>query len=271
MVKINPVLAVSHLFGQFPERFVSKFDRLEMKNIETPPLVQKELIFHSSLALVDDIFWENLCKNDFISFVRENFLKRISFDIGPCFQKYKIVNNQYIGVGARLTKEEIENICGRNIDYLRNNLPDSCEIAVENLNYYNTGAYEDVCLPEFYNNFCKKFGLALILDVPHAQVSAWNFDESLREYLKRFDSSLFCECHISKMGLTAMGQAVDLHDMPDIDEFDIIYNIAANVDCCLDIVIEFYRDHMEVMNSYFQMEQYFREKNQNYTKDGCKK
>lgn len=270
MVSPKPVLPVSHVFSQLPASFISKFDTLEMKTVQPVPVEsKKKIIFHSGFSIIEEHFLPRLHQCNFFSFVQKYEIQRVSFDIGPCFRRFKTVNNRYVGIGKQVSPDEIERHCAEKIEYLKAKLPGSCEIAIENLNYYNTPAYEGVCLPEFYNKLCRKFGMSLVLDLPHAQVTAWNLSESFPEHIERFDLSLICEYHISKMDVTSSGEAVDSHREPDDAEFALLYHLLKKTNRSLDVVIEYYRNPERIVNIYSQMNRFFLEKNKNHSKTGC--
>lgn len=89
-----------------------------------------------------------------------------------------------------------------------NYLTESLEIpvAVENLDYHRTGAYEYVCNPKFINEIFKKNDeLYLLLDIAHAEISAVELLhtapqyrlEATKEYLSNLPLDRVIEIHIN--------------------------------------------------------------------------
>ena len=152
--------------------------------------------------------------------------------------------------------EEIHRLSREKIEALRARLGPRCQIGVENLNYYDTGAYDDVCEPEFYNDICESCNVRLVLDIAHAQISAWNMNQDFNRYLSRFSPSLISEIHISKIGYADDQTAVDQHDPPEDSEFGVLYELLANIIEPVDVVIEFYMDPRKLMDAYKGLGQY---------------
>ena len=265
MTMINCVLPISTLFPDMPSGFVSKFRTAEHKRFDDRDVpVFQDRIFHSDYAVVNDSFLAVLEKQEAFRFLNAYRVRRFSFDIGPCFRQVEVVDNRYVGIGQRLNMAEIYELCEERLNYLRQRLHGACELAVENMNYYSTGAYEDVCEPEFYNEICHRYDLKLVFDVAHAQVTACNRRISLRDYIRKYDFSLVREIHLSKIGIVD-GEAVDAHDKPDDEEFEILLDLIGNISRGIDVVIEYYKDIAGLMKAYERLEQVLHENVKNNT------
>ena len=265
MNNINCVLGISSLYNKLPGYFIEKFLTVEQKRFDRYIPLDKDTIFHSDMFLVDEDFLGSLDKLGAFDMIARYHIRRFSFDIGTCFKKVKVIDNKFFGLGRRLSLKEIYELCEKKIDCLRRRLPRFCEIAVENSNYYDTGAYEDVCEPAFYRDIHKKFGLGLVFDIAHARVSAINKKTDLHQYLEGFDSSAMSEFHISKAKLIAKDQAVDFHEVPDTEEFQILWEIVRKRKGKCDVVIEYWKNADAVIDAYKKMEEFFDEKDKNHT------
>jgi hypothetical protein len=259
VISLNPTLPVSHLFHELPTSFLCRFSTLELKNVLEGPLPCSDLLFHSSLSLLDGRFRGLFEEAGIAESIRKRRVRRFSLDVGPCFEQFSIVENRYVGIGRRMAVGEIEAVCQRQISYLKDVLPGDCEIAIENLNYYRTGAYEDVCEPEFYNNICRDCDVHMVMDVPHVQVSAHNMGEDVDRHLGRFDAALVREIHLSKMGFSRRG-AIDLHGPPDGEEFELMRGLVQRARGSVDIVVEYYGDPAVLVAVYDELETYIHEK-----------
>ncbi len=190
MSHFNYALVPGTIFSQLPESFISTFTTIEQNSFQNLIPFQGDQIFHTGYSITDDKFQSELEKVNAFRIIEKLNIRRFSFDVGPCYRKTDTKNARYVGVGEKVSQKEIFELCEQKIDWFRKHVPDTCEIAIENLNYYptETGAYEEgVCEPEFYNKVCRNFGVNLVLDLGHALVSAWNLNLDKTEYLKRFE------------------------------------------------------------------------------------
>lgn len=260
---LRPVLAVSSLYPSLAPKFRDGFASLEKKDFRPPWPAGRDIIFHSSDALVLDGFIERLQAQEAAGVLARHGVRRFSCDIGPCFASAAEERGRYLGLGPRLAAGELRELCRRRLERLRSLLPAACELAVEVLPYYDTGAYEDVCLPEFYNEVCAEFSLGLVFDVAHARISARNLGLPWAEFLARFDASRIQEFHLSRPRLEGLGEAVDAHQPPGAAEFDAVAGALAGVSGparTYDVVIEYYADAGLLADAYAALARHFHEK-----------
>ncbi|MBF0299190.1 MAG: DUF692 family protein [Oligoflexia bacterium] len=248
---INLVLPVSNIIKEFPLSFINSFKTLEYKYPSPLIFPQKDKIFHSSFSLVQDDFERIYRESGIASFIIKNRIRRFSLDAGPCFTVFKVVDNQYIGEKNRLTSGDLMMLCRKRIKFLRQLLPEQCEIAVENLNYYNTSAYDGVCTAEFYNELCKNLQIRLVLDIAHAFVTDYNLYKNRKQFIDLIDANNVCEVHLSKMRVESSG-AIDAHELPDEVEINALseFMTRRNVKSNLDVVVEHYKNASGVMTFY---------------------
>jgi len=264
MPDINPVLGIFSLYHELPGEFTNRFSTVEQKWFDQYRPIRKDTIFHSSLSLVDEGFQKTLEQQHAFDIIRKYHIRRFSFDIGPCYSHVEIKENRYFGIGGRLTISDIHALCAKRISWLRDKLPRDCEISIENLNYYDTGAYEDVCDPAFYNDICEKYSLGLVLDLAHAQVTAHNKKESSVEHLKRFNRNAIREFHLSKISVLSEDLAIDAHALPDRSEFQLMYELIEDSPLSYDVVIEFWFATKPLMAAYDALKVFLNEKNQDH-------
>ena len=169
------------------------------------------------------------------------------------------IGNNHNGAGNRLSLKEILCLCEEKLEWIRRQIPATCELAVENLNYDDTGAYEEVCEPGFYNEVCKTFGLKIVFDLAHALVSAGNLKVDKKTFLRDFDTALISELHLSKMAVSG-NEAYDVHQAPDEVEFQIIEEMFLKDHIMRDVVIEYYEDAKSLVEAYGKLKIFFCEK-----------
>jgi len=260
MSHFNYALVPGTIFSQLPESFINTFTTIEQNSFQNLIPFQGDQIFHTGYSITDDKFQSELEKVNAFRIIEKLNIRRFSFDVGPCYRKTDTKNARYVGVGEKVSQKEIFELCEQKLDWFRKHVPDTCEIAIENLNYYptETGAYEEgVCEPEFYNEVCRNFGVNLVLDLGHALVSAWNLNLDKTEYLERFDLELISEIQICKMAVSQNQEAYDAHDCPDEVEFNIVSQLFGDDGSKRDMVIEFWKDAAELMDSYKKLKAFF--------------
>ncbi len=265
MAKLNFVLPISTIYNELPNKFIRKFNTVEQKSFDKYVPLKIDTIFHSNLSLTDNNFYNILNEKNAFDLIKKFNIRRFSFDIGPRFCQTNSIDNKYFGIGNSLSIKEIYEICDRKINQLFRDLPNGCKIGIENLNYYNTGAYEGVCEPAFYNEICNKFDIELVLDIPHAQVTAYNKSLDISKHLHEFVFRRIHEIHISKAKIIDSFNAIDYHGLPDKLEFTLAQEIIDMNNNDIDVVIEYYGNPSKLIKAYQTAEKFLNEKISHYS------
>jgi uncharacterized protein len=250
-MKYNIAIPYSSIYNELPHEFLKNLKTIELKDFKKINF-SNDFILHSGLSLLSDEFIPVIESSNALHLIKGKKIRRFSFDIGSRFKNVKIINNQYVGIGEPLIKQDICNIIYEKLFWLKNRIPEFCQIAIENLNYYPSGAYEEVCEPEFYNFICREYEIGLVLDIAHAEVSAINKGVIFEEYINKFDLSLIKEIHVSKCGIEG-STAYDVHNCPDEHEFYFLKKLLTGIEANVDIVIEYYKKPDYVVSSYNKM------------------
>lgn len=195
-------------------------DAIEVKKIKDLNLnfLNKEIILHLSYGLVNDS-----CRSDFKKVENVKLLKKINYlslDLGPACRNSELVLGKGIVPKSRiLAPKEIISLAQENLRIIKRNFKGT--IALENLDYRPTGAYEFVTEPELISSFLKTFGLNLLLDLAHAKVTASYRNQTVKEYLKSLPLSKVWEIHFSRTG-KENGYFVDAHRLPKQEDYQIL-------------------------------------------------
>lgn len=143
-------------------------------------------------------------------------------------------------VGDPLSDEEYFERAARNVRWLRSRF--SGRIQVENLNYFPTGGYERVCEPDFVCRLIEEADVDLLLDIPHAMISAHHLGyRHPREYFRQLPLERVFEVQISHPGELA-GVIEDLHEPPTEQELAIISELVRAGLGARYLTVEYYRD-----------------------------
>lgn len=96
-----------------------------------------------------------------------------------------------------------------NLNIIRNRFP-NIEILIENLPPVDN--IKEWCVnPTLINAIMKQFNLKLLLDIPHALISAEVLGISFEEYVDKLDLDKVVEVHFSGLGYTNDGKLYDGH------------------------------------------------------------
>lgn len=95
-------------------------------------------------------------------------------------------------------------------------------LLLENFNYHATNAYEYICEPELYTQLLDEIGCDMLLDLAHAQISAFNMGwPGDHEYLSAMPLNKVHEIHVTRSGWQH-AQRVDLHQPLEPGDLDLL-------------------------------------------------
>ena len=261
MPKLNLVLGVAHNFNSHEKSFVKKFKTLELKGTYPKIPNGKDFIYHSNLsATLDEMVFA--LKKEFRNYKRYPKIRRFSFDIGPCYSSVFLKDHKYFPSknSQYLSKKKIFKMLKTQIKKLRKFLGNKCELAIENLNFYKTPAYNYVCEPKLYNEVSKKFNTTLVLDLAHLKISAINMGRSFDDVLRDIDHRFVKEIHLCKIAMVN-NSPMDVHKPPGLSEFkDLEKALRINPNKKIDIVIEHWKNIKKLKKSYSDLNKYFKSK-----------
>jgi uncharacterized protein (UPF0276 family) len=246
--KIKLAVPKSDLFDKNTERLLPYAEVIEFRNVDFFPKDGHEFIFHSGENLLDPLL-KNKLTRPFFAFLQQYNVSCFSLDLGPAFEKVKIVAQKYIACSPIMDKTKIEGVADDNLGYIRKHFDG--EIAVENLNYYDTGAYEIVCRPDYICDFVNKKQIKFLLDLAHAKVSAYNLGIEFSEYLKSLPLNKAIEIHLSRAVISGR-EMIDAHEAMREEDFFEFQRIKVMTKPKY-LVIEYYKDIGQLEENYDQL------------------
>jgi uncharacterized protein (UPF0276 family) len=99
-------------------------------------------------------------------------------------------------------------------------------LLLENYNYHPTNAYEYVCEPATFSALIAEIGCDMLLDLAHAQVSAYNMGRrdthGMRDYLAGLPLAQVREVHINHPYNDGGRQMLDLHGPIQASDLDLL-------------------------------------------------
>ena len=236
------------LFQSREKEFLEIVDTVELKNpildFEVP--TEKSLSLHLNEGIIQNHFWDCLLEGNIFDFLRENKIKCFSFDFGPAAEEVTIQDYYYVAKTDVLNKMQILNMATKRINFIKEQFDGI--IAVENLNKFFSDAYCHVCEPDFIKEFVEKNNIALVLDIGHAEISAYNIGMNVLDYIEHLPLDKIVEIHISKAGMVN-GVMLDCHEKPDVSTYRILHHI---MDMCEPqyLVVEYYKDSDILLDIY---------------------
>jgi len=243
--KMKITVPVSDLFIAHLERFSAFTEAVELKRVGIFVQGKYEFIFHSGQNLLDHAL--NCSFNEaFFDYLKENKVTYLSLDLGPACEKVEVVNKRYIACSSIMNREKAFRVIERNLSYIKKYF--TGRIAVENLNYYRTGAYELVCDPAFINEAVKRFGIKLLLDLAHAKISAFNIKIDHAAYLDDLPLEEVIEVHLSQPSI-AGDEMVDAHGWLEDRDFEEFKALLEHVQPEY-VAIEHYRELDKLIENY---------------------
>ncbi len=99
-------------------------------------------------------------------------------------------------------------------------------LLLENYNYHPTNAYEYVCEPATFSALIADIGCDMLLDLAHAQISAFNMGRrdthGMRDYLSELPLAQVREIHINRPHNDGGRQMLDLHGPIQTSDLDLL-------------------------------------------------
>ena len=189
---------ISTLFNKTNQlaKILELSDVLEIRDVLQPVSSSLPRLYHCELSVAEN--WTNKEIENVLSIINKNKVSLVSFHLNSCFVKPNNKDGIFYPGRRKLTKKEIINNACKNIAKLRSELNENIIIALENNNYYSTGAYEVVTDTRFMNSLLTNLNLKLLLDIGHAEITAYNRKLNIDDYIRNFDLKKVCQVHLSR-------------------------------------------------------------------------
>ncbi len=247
MIKIATPISTLFREAEFIERIVSLSDCLEVREHSMLlPQFNLPRIYHCDLGL--EKIWSDRDLAITASTFRDHQVSGlVSLHLKSCYARPTLINGAFYPGFKRLTEKEIYSQATSNLAGLREALDSDLNILVENNNYYPTGAYDIVTDPEFITRLVQSLGIGLLLDLPHAMVTAWNHDASLDWYLNRLDLTLVRQLALSGDPVWKNSFYYDSHAEISETTWECLPGIIARCPNLQFMSIEYYQDEEKLL------------------------
>lgn len=213
-----PALLINDFINENNYSLIPGIKALEYRNTKKVFGREMDFLFHSGLGIVQDNFIDYF--NSIVDFLNENKFKIFSFDLGPAALKVKINHcSYYVPESKVLSKITIEKLIRKRLEYIRSKYHG--DLALENLNYFPTPAYQHVCEGDFISEVICDNNVSLLLDIAHGVISAQNLDIDRIEYFNSLPLNRIKEIHINHPEIVDE-KMCDLHKIPSDEEYHIL-------------------------------------------------
>ena len=201
-----------------------------LKNIE---LIHFDIDIHKKFKQKDIIEIKKLINN--------MKLECISFQMSSSYYSPILKNNKFYPMGKKLSKSNIFKNIHFNLLWLKKNINFNCKIAIENNNYYSTGAYDLVTDADFLTKILNKYNLYLLFDYSHAKITTHNKKILFNKYLLSLPLNKVIQIHFCGFEIIN-NEAIDTHITPNKQDYDILKELINICDNLMYITLEYYRD-----------------------------
>lgn len=236
----TPISKLFNSSAQFEKILVELSDALEIRDLSQNTDFPLPKLYHCEYRLLHK--WQDKEINQILSIINKNpEISFITFHLPSCYENSRIENNVYVPAGRKMSAAEMKENARMNVKLLREKIDDSVGFGVENNNYFATGAYETVTEPDFINELLSSLSIKLLLDIGHAQISAFNQNKTVDEYINAFNLDRVYQIHLSSPTLTKEVCA-DSHKELTSEDWNIFKRILPHCPNAQYITIEYYKD-----------------------------
>ena len=200
---------------------------------------KKNKLFHFEQNI--NFLFKNIDKEMIYNKILNKKYKIISFQLASCYQNPKLRNGKFFPKGKKINEKLMLKNINKNIKWLKKLINKNTKIAVENNNYFKTGAYEVVTDPDFINMICKKFKVFILFDYSHAQISSYNNNINFEEYMNKFQKSKIVQLHFCGFSFND-DQIIDSHTKTKKKNYENLSNLVKSFGNLEFITVEYYKN-----------------------------
>ncbi len=248
-------LPVSHLIRADDLPCVPGVQALEYRDTRKPFALDLPCLFHSGLGIVQDEFMDWLAASRHA--LADRSLALFSLDCGPAVREPRIEDYYYVSEGNPLSRENIKALIRSRLAVLRASVDTA--LAVENLNYFPTSAYDHVCEAGFISEVVCENDIGLVLDLAHAIISSINLRVGLEEYLRALPLDRVCAIHLSAPAFRN-GCWRDAHGPPGTREYTILEQLLPCLPSDVYIAVEHYASTEALVEDYARLGEFLQER-----------
>lgn len=208
---------------------------------------QKESLFHSNYGIIQKEFLNQF--DSITEFLNDENITLFSFDLGPAAEQVVVRDYKYMCKSHPLNSRELKTLIAQRLEIIRQCF--SGKIAMENLNYYDSSAYDLVCDASFIDEVIRENDTYFLLDLSHAAISALNQKSDVFEYLQQLPLDKVIQIHISGSAYNKeKGIYFDYHHLPSAMELEMLIFLKDKIPSEVYLTLEYYESFDKIKNYY---------------------
>lgn len=250
MHRLKIATPVSTIFNATPRlsEILELTDVLEVREYSRPVASPLPRIYHCDWSIVDE--WSAKEIQEIVNMILNNKPELVTFHVNSCYQRPPVADGMFQPQGRKFSGEELMDRARANFARLEEKLGKLPLKAVENTNYYPTGAYEIVTDAGFINKLMAEFDLHLLLDVAHAQITAINKKIAFEDYLGELNLGKAVQFHLSRPGKDPKDSdlARDFHEVLEDFDWTLIKSMIPRCPNLEYLTLEYYKNDEQLIS-----------------------
>lgn len=247
MVKIATPISTLFKSKKYLKKVRAYSDCFEIREHSPIFISKKKFLYHFDIDLIHK--WDIKKKSYILNEIKkQKSLKLISFQATRCYKNFILKNNIFYPKGKKLTKWEMLHNASLNTKWLKKNIHNKINIAIENNNYYPTQSYDYVTDTIFLNQLILKNKIFLLLDIAHARITCINRKINFENYLQSLPLSKIIQIHLCRHS-KKNGMAYDSHFKPTSLDINFCIKLSSKFKNIKYITVEYYKNFTLLLNS----------------------
>ncbi|MDD5421883.1 MAG: DUF692 family protein [Candidatus Omnitrophica bacterium] len=226
-------------------------DCLEFRDHSLGSELKKQEIFHCDLQPIH-VFSDK--ETGYLRHVKKNKpgLKLVTFHIASCCDRPRLKGGMFEPGGRRYTRQELLRTAGRNFRAIKRIFGSKTKIAVENNNFYPTGAYKYITDADFVSEMVRGNAIYFVFDIAHGVITSRNRGIDYRGYKRALPMDRAVQLHVSAPG-SRHGIAYDAHRLPGDNEYGEVRELLAEYTGIEYVTVEYYKGAKDLVASLERM------------------
>lgn len=233
---------ISHLFKvkRYAKLIMEHSDCLECRDDSCNSSLPKQELFHCELQPIhkftekDFRYLERLAHN-------KSDLRLLTFHMASSCDKPYTKKGIFEEGGREYSEKTALKNAETNFKRIRSIFNQRVKLAVENTNYYPTGAYKYITNAGFISRIVKENKIYFLFDIAHARITARNRGIDYERYRDSLPLGKAIQVHLSSFGLRGDRLAFDLHDSPKARELAEVKKLLRSGNLKY-LTVEYYKD-----------------------------
>ena len=209
-------MPTSTLFHHFEEELSNYADIIELRGLGFNLPVDQSYLFHTKLNFVAK--WGNSEKDHLQTFKNNYYILGVSPHIFSRFRYQKRIRGGPPLLGLPMSLNEMLENARKNTNIIRRIFGENVLIMPENIPYRRLSSYEVITDADFITKIITKNKINMLLDIPHAQITAFNKNIPFASYLNKLPLDKVKQIHFSSP-IINNGGTYDAHNAPDNNMF----------------------------------------------------